>query len=117
MLHAALGHLEPFTTGVSEVASYNSGLMILSAIHLTVLTVTAFPTSFHRADGLAISSATFVQFSGNPCNNSASQMSGVDTSPFGNTIAGGEGIPIVEPALSVGIAFSTNPNADLPSVQ
>jgi len=37
--------------------------------------------------------------------------------PDGKRIAGGEGIPIVEPPLSVGTAFTAQPNPRIPSVQ
>ena len=62
-------------------------------------TLTAFPTSFHRSDFRVPScSAGSVQSASNPCSRSASRISGSTTPrPCASRIAGGEGIPIVEP--------------------
>ena len=65
-------------------------------------TVTALPISFHRPDGLATSSAGFVQSTEKPCNLSASLISGEPIVPSGNAIAGGDGIPIEDPIFNVG---------------
>ena len=54
---------------------------------------------------------------GKPCSRSASLTSGIEISPFGKAIAGGDGIPIVDPDFKVGKAFNVNPNAYRPSVQ
>ena len=58
-----------------------------------------------------------VQSGSKPCSRSASRISGVPILPSGIQIAGGEGIPIVEPPFSVGTASTAQPRPRMPSVQ
>jgi len=59
-----------------------------------------------------------VQFTGKPCSLSASRTSGfMILRSSGSQRAGGEGMEMVEPALSAGMASTAHPKPVLPSVQ
>src|ERR1700683_2370771 len=85
------------------------------------LTVTAFPTSFHRGPDRPEVAAGRVQSLGKPWRCSASEMLGVTIAfpgPWPRThTAGGDGMPSPEPPFNVGTASMAQPRPVSPSVQ
>ena len=83
-------------------------------------TLTALPTSFHRWPRLTprTSTAGAVQSASKPCSRSAPRMPGVMNDPSnGSQIAGGDGMPIVEPPFRAGTASPAHPRPPGPLVQ
>ncbi len=110
----------PRLNGLSFVWSYRPGIARHDPSHSETGTLTAFPTSFHLGPlrRAASSTAGAVQSMGKPWSRSASRMSGVTISPVSrNHIAGGDGIPTVDPPFSVGTASTAQPRPLIPSVQ
>ena len=83
-------------------------------------TVTALPTSFQLVPFCCSVPAADVQLREKPWSASTSSIEGVTSCRPGRTrsqIPGGDGMPIVEPPLSVGIASRAQPSPRSPSVQ
>ena len=114
---AALGQRESAGSSRSRTRRYSPGSARRRPNQCATGTVTALPTNDHRTDFRAISSAGFVQSSGNPWSLSASRISGVMTRPSGIKIAGGAGMPTEDPTFRVGTAFGAQPRPRVPSVQ
>ena len=97
-------------------SSYGRGFRSRRPTHSATGTLTALPTSFQRCRSprRPSSPAGAVQSASKPCILSASRMSGVTIRPSGIQIAGGEGIPIVEPPFSVGTPSTAHPRPRIP---
>jgi hypothetical protein len=101
----------------SRDRSYSPGVVKRLPIHAATGFVTAFPIRDHLRDARPTVSACLVQLARKPCKRSASRISGVTISPFVSRMAGGEGIPTVDPFLRVGTQSGPQPNPRVPSVQ
>jgi hypothetical protein len=124
----SIRHLRPFSPkaaigqGASRPSSNDSartlpGVVSLPPSHSPTGTETALPTNRQRARRKPASSAGFVQPAGRPCSRSAVSMVGRTTRPSGKRIAGGEAIPMADPALRGGTAPRVKPLPEAPSVQ